>query len=129
MAAFKSMLIKKSKNTPYREALSHILVLHELIQTYPEMGYGDLAKKYSSFSDREIIRMADFSALEGKEDALEAINSVKGFLSRTLGPMAYAQRGVLGGNNVYDEFLDLLKYGYESWADVLADCEGFVRKI
>jgi hypothetical protein len=129
MTDFKTQLMAEIKDTPYFGALSHVVFIDGLLKSQPSMGYADFAFAYSIYSDDEIVAMGLLEKKESKEEILDSIQHVKKYLSNTMGAIASAQKGVVGANNVFDEFIEIHEDGYEAWADVLSELEAVVSKV
>lgn len=116
-------------NAPYRESLSHILLMSNIIRCEPEINYLKFVDRYGFYTDGEITEMR---LLEGVKNAAElrfAINNVKSFLSRSLGAISVASKGVFGSNSPYDGYIDSVRDGLSAWSEVISQCDEFVSGL
>ncbi|MFH0972225.1 MAG: hypothetical protein V1835_06720 [Candidatus Micrarchaeota archaeon] len=127
--SFKEELMKKTRNTPYREALSHVLLLSNIVQNQPIKDYSIVIQQYGNYSNDDIVEMDLLGRVEDAGQLKSAIIEVKSFISNTLGLMSGAEKKIYGGNEVFGEYVELIEAGFDAWSDVLADCEEFVDKI
>lgn len=126
---FPERLQKESRNTPYEESLSHIILLSNIIEKNPEMDFDSTTFNYSLYSDEEIKAMDLLGNVSSPAEIRLAISNVKKYFSRNFGTMSLAQKGLFGKSDMYDDFLDMMGAGFGAWSDVLADCEEFVDRL
>ncbi|MFH1751253.1 MAG: hypothetical protein ABH863_06235 [Candidatus Micrarchaeota archaeon] len=124
--SFSEKLALKCKNSPYRETLSNILFMDELLSREPDMDPSSFLFNYSLFSDREIDEMGMLSRIGNARELKSAISNVRRYISKSYGDIDYASRDLFGVDSEYSEFLDVFSFGVFAWCDVVGECEKFV---